>query len=448
MKVRFKKKKRRILGNKILQSVIGFLVLLFVLELISSAFIDKNKFTQTRALESSLDSWDDIQHIENPDGTFNHTHYSGRSGESTRDYTIVPDNFNIFLYGGSSVDGMVDIESSNLEYQMEWIFDDPTVQVFNFGVGGADSKSVKEHFARTIGLSPEVIVIYAGHNDYWKIGENIKDTEDKTDIVNYYLLKYSNIYRLIFYMGHRNKGNINHYLYLKKRTVEQDLIRFSQHAWDDDHRNLVILSDHNKKLIEQREQKAVSSFKTNIGEVINHAKNNDIKVLLVTPVSHPYVYEYYLAELSDDQSVSEFVSRYEDAQVLYSALELEQTRTLLHDLQDEYPDNGLVSVFLARVYTVLRDHEKAREFEIKTIDQNMRTHKAKSEINEVISGFEDKANGVYVLDFFDFFYYNYSIHGINYDVYFTDYLHPSEKLYRLMSQKVIEKLKEESILPD
>ena len=66
----------------------------------------------------------------------------------------------IFVYGGSSV--------SSFPTKLDSLFSEESVKVVNFGMGAIDSNHVKKRVLSLpeINITPDLVVIYSGHNDY------------------------------------------------------------------------------------------------------------------------------------------------------------------------------------------------------------------------------------------------------------------------------------------
>src|SRR3990167_11530987 len=80
-----------------------------------------------------------------------------------------PDEFRIFVYGGSTVKGLTLPKVgfvSQLEYQLNHVFEGKNIKVFNFGWAGFNSTRIRYIFERTINQNPDLVIIYTGENEF------------------------------------------------------------------------------------------------------------------------------------------------------------------------------------------------------------------------------------------------------------------------------------------
>jgi lysophospholipase L1-like esterase len=448
-------KKRLKSWVKITLFYVVLLVLIFnLIEYISSYYIDDLEMR-------TLDKFDtffrddseflfDINFTENT----NYLHLAyGPAEFYVRNYTIPYNKTRIFLFGESSVAGGGNIQDVNdlLDFRMREYINNSEISVLNFGVGAIDSVGILNKFSELSNYKPKLAIIYAGHNDYWTNLENLNSDKNLIYNINKFFLRKSKFYRLIFFYSHKNKDNPNSiYSFINMDSIEQNFL-IENNGWshldDSDYsKNIILLDDTSENLIKSMESRLEQKFEHNMMKIIDIARDNNITLVFVTPVSNPYVYEFYHAKVYKNSSLQDFKSKYKDAQQFFANKEYNETLKLLVELDRDFPENGLVSIFFARVYAELDNFEKVREYELKTIEFNYRTHKAKRNLVDIIKTFQDEKNNIYIYDFNDFFYYQQNISEPIESQFFGDYLHPNKRLYQLMSDKILEFIDEKEIL--
>src|SRR3989344_353774 len=80
-----------------------------------------------------------------------------------------PDEFRIFVYGGSTVQGIPIPKIgfvNQLQYQLNHVFEGKSVKVYNFGWAGFNSTRIRYWLSRTIHGNPDLIIVYTGENEF------------------------------------------------------------------------------------------------------------------------------------------------------------------------------------------------------------------------------------------------------------------------------------------
>src|SRR3989344_7781130 len=103
-----------------------------------------------------------------------------------------PDEFWVFIYGGSSVQGLPLPKAgfvNQFDYQMNHVFPGKNIKVFNFGWAGLNSTRIRYVFDRTIGQKPDLAIVYTGENEYiypqldfYPLVKTVTALKNKTDL--------------------------------------------------------------------------------------------------------------------------------------------------------------------------------------------------------------------------------------------------------------------------
>ena len=81
--------------------------------------------------------------------------------------------FRIFAYGGSTVNGAPSVQLCFLEqvkFYLEELIPDLEIKIFNFGAGGRPSSAVRRDFEHTIDNRCDAVIILSGHNEFLNPG--------------------------------------------------------------------------------------------------------------------------------------------------------------------------------------------------------------------------------------------------------------------------------------
>lgn len=99
---------------------------------------------------------------------YNDKIYGGTINNGKIVFNYSPNDYLIYVFGGSSVisPSQDKVFSYYLEKQLSEL-EQRKVHVFNFGLSGTESTTVKKRLASSTNIkNPDLIIIYSGHNDY------------------------------------------------------------------------------------------------------------------------------------------------------------------------------------------------------------------------------------------------------------------------------------------
>jgi hypothetical protein len=229
--------------------------------------------------------------------------------------------------------------------------------------------------------------------------------------------------------------------------VKNDFIKFGktfQYGVSDP--NVAVVKRQDLAPIIENEKKAVDKFKSDMQFIIKSCRERDIPLIFVTPVSSPDTYDYYLSYIDYPKSLETFSLQYTQAENLFSNGDFFATGVTLQNMELEYPENGLVAAFMATYYGQIENYDKAHLYELKTIELNLRSHRAKEPLEKVVREFEDVNNKVYVLDLESLLFSRENKRRVSDMGLFIDYLHPSLKLYYVLGAELSRLIKNKDIL--
>lgn len=87
------------------------------------------------------------------------------------DYEKKANSFRIFVLGGSSAEGYPFVPNASfpreLKRRLELLYPDKTIEVMNCGMSAINSYTIRDFIPSIINENPDLILIYAGHNEYY-----------------------------------------------------------------------------------------------------------------------------------------------------------------------------------------------------------------------------------------------------------------------------------------
>jgi lysophospholipase L1-like esterase len=350
--------------------------------------------------------------------------------------TIPWDKRRVFLFGGSSIENARDYGA------LQAALADLNAVVVNMGVSSSTSAGIRRNVERVFPYGPDLVVIYAGHNDYWANVESLAprslwQASVEASATNA-LFRYSHTFRFLVHRAvHRqfaNKGRKDGlFSLIPAIEVDQDavLIDTCVSCAETDRALVSSVTPAVLAAVASLERAALRQFEENITAVLRAAKARRVPVLLVTPVAHPYRYEHYLSYIDAGKDMGQFVAAFNA--VVSQMRRGEDATAMLSGLRHTYPENGLVSALCARNARRSGARQLARECEREAVESNLRSHKAKRAMNALIRGLERPEQAVHVLDFEAEFF---ASADDDMDRYFEDYAHPSQLLYEWLARSI------------
>lgn len=163
----------------------------------------------------------------------------------------------------------------------------PTKRVANLGIPGIDSGELLEITKRALNNNPEMIVVYAGHNDFTNVYRNILDT--KQDIFSKtkleWIIEHTGIGKvLVNITRYQNWFAMDDFVIEPKYTVLM---------------NRLGLAKINESKYQEINTAIAQEFNTKMISIENLAKRQGTKVVFVTPISNLKIKPYTTKKYSD-----------------------------------------------------------------------------------------------------------------------------------------------------
>lgn len=319
-------------------------------------------------------------------------------------FTVDKKNIRGFVLGESTAEGFPYFEKNSfsemLKLGLRKIFNSNEIDVINLAFSAVTSYCIKDMAKALKKYKPDFIVIYAGHNEYYGLfGDNVGGFSFSKDL-NLFLKNFK-IFQFLFNIFEKsNKFNIGK-----------------------DNSLMEIVYNNNKIDFNIKNDKRVSSnFIRNIDTIIKDLLKENIKVILIEPVSNLIDMPPFSGK--NDEKYKDFIKEYvktinsKDINLIESFYK-ERLKI------KEYNDNANIVYLDARIKQILGDPSFIKDY-IKAKDLDLVPFRARSTL------IEDLREYVRTHKYPNFFYINtfdelasefdksYSIFG---DSIFLDHLH-------------------------
>jgi len=323
------------------------------------------------------------------------------SNQEVFDAVKQKNNFRILVMGESSAAGFpfapLGSFSRYLQQRLELVYPESKIEVVNLGMTAVNSYTIRDLFPGVLEMSPDLIIIYTGHNEYYGalgVG-SMESFGTSRNIINLSLwfsrfktfAFLTNITRTIAgWVAPTN--SVNRDATLMERMVSEQHITFESELYKD----------------------GIEQFRNNMREVMELAKEKNVQVLLSTLTCN---------NLDQQPFVSLKTENYPPAKEIFAKAKQE----LL---------NGKIST-ADSLFMYAKELDALR-------------FRAPEAINNIIREYSIEFN--YPLANIDSVFRSKSVYGIVGDNLMTDHLHPTLEGYQLMGKIFFESMKSIGILPD
>lgn len=305
-----------------------------------------------------------------------------------------PENsFRIFVLGGSSAQGYPYAQSasfpSHLQRRLDYLYPDRIIEVINLGSSAINTHTLLDILPEVLNQSPDLILIYAGHNEYYGA------------------------------LGPGSSGSL-HPVFSKillslreYRTVQllENLIKSTLQKETSDNASLMqkVIGESSIPLGSDTYKQGIRQFELNFSSMLSKIQKEQIPVIIGTISSNLAGHKPFVSDQKDEAGLSA-QDHYEQAQ---SILSLDSIEAKSHYLKAKELD-GLRFRAPQEINSLI--HRKARELNIPLVD-----------IDSI-------------------FNYN-SPYGITGNNLMCDHLHPNMEGYFLISKAFQKTLNHQGLLP-
>ena len=324
--------------------------------------------------------------------------------------------FRIFVQGASTVVGFPYYRAGSfprlLKHRLSQTFPDKNIEVVNTGITAVNSYTLLDLTDKIIEQEPDVVIIYAGHNEYYgALGVGSYNSfETHPYLVRSYLFfknfrffqLLDNTYSKVF----RNKTEtpaIGETTLMEVMAKEQRI-------------------PYNSKVYSA----GLDQFESNLKRILRKYKNNDIPVILSTVVSN-------------EKDIKPFIS---DSII--------DRNKLIQDIEQRNPEaNRLANTNADAAYEfgkyyLQKNKDTAKKYLHIAKELDLLRFRAPKKINEIIMNLSNEYN-CSLVDMESIFL-KYSAQGIIGDELLTEHVHPNVKGYFVMADAFYNKIKELNFL--
>jgi tetratricopeptide (TPR) repeat protein len=322
------------------------------------------------------------------------------SNQNVFDELKKENSFRVFVMGGSSAQGFpfapLGTFSRYLQQRLELVYPDSKIEIVNLGITAVNSYTLRDLFPGVMEQSPDLIIIYAGHNEFYGV-LGVGSTESfgtSRTIINLALtLSRFKTFVLLTDMIQEITG-----LFVSSEPINKDATLMAR-----------MVQEQNIPFESELYWKGIQQFEANMRDIFEMSKEKNVNVLLSTLTSN-----------TKDQKP--FIS-VEDKKFPPAEEVFKLAQEKLKNNQIELADS---------LFTLAKDLDALR-------------FRAPEKINLLIRDFGNKYS--YPVVEVDSAFRAFSPSGIVGANLMTDHLHPTLEGYQLMGKTFFDAMKSHNYLP-
>lgn len=346
------------------------------------------------------------------------------------------DTFRIFIQGGSTAAGFPYGRWGSLQGMLEQRFKreypNQHIEIINTAMSAVNSYTLLDFVDEIIDQAPDLVVIYAGHNEYlgvMGVGSAYAAKGGRTATLSYLTLKNLRLYRLIETFVYSLMKNAK-----SQNSAESDDTNASSAQ---DQRTLMskVAKEKNIPLNGPLYRQGISQFSGNISDILERYKQARIPVLIGTLASN----EKDQAPFSSIQTV-----QWDDFKtgLKNSALD-KNLDTIKTQITSE--NSAEAHYKAALIYEQLSQKKRARTFFTQARDRDTLRFRAPGEFNDIITA-EAERHGAILVDTEAALIADNGGQAIGFE-HMLEHLHPNKRGYFILAEAFAKKIASEKLLP-
>lgn len=326
--------------------------------------------------------------------------------------------FRIFVQGASTAVGFPYYHGGSfprmLKHRLSQSFSEKNIEVINTGITAVNSYTLWDLTDEIIKQNPDLIIIYAGHNEYYGtlgVGSSSYIGSHPGLVRTYLSLKsfrffqlLDNVYSVIFSHDSKKPG-------LGETTLMEVMVR-EQHI------------PYNSKIYHA----GIKQFESNLEKILSKYKKYNIPVILSTLVCNEKDIKPFISDSTIDKN--QFIKA------------VEQEKPEAYRLAQK---NAMAAYIMGRYYLQM-DQDTAKKYLHLAKELDLLKFRAPEKINDVIMSLAEKYNFP-LLDMEDVFL-AHSPMGVIGDELLSEHVHPNIKGYFIMADAFYNKIKEMNFIGD
>ena len=329
--------------------------------------------------------------------------------------TKTDSTFRIFVQGASTTVGFPFYRGGSfprmLKHRLSQTFPEKNIEVVNTGITAVNSYTMWDLTDKIIKQKPDLVIIYAGHNEYYGalgVGSTNSIGSHPVIIRSYLSLKKSRLFQFLDNSYSRITSDKQ-----KPKIGETTLME-------------VMVREQRIPYQSKMYQAGINQFEGNLKRILKKYKKHNIPVILSTLVSN-------------EKDVKPFISDSLINENLFIEA-LNQNRPEANQLAQE---NALAAYTLGKYYLQI-NQDTAKKYLHLAKELDLLRFRAPEKINNVIVNFSKKYDYPLV-DMVDIFS-SHSAYGIVGDELLTEHVHPNVKGYFIMADAYYHKIQELGLL--
>ncbi len=328
-----------------------------------------------------------------------------------------PDEYRVFVYGGSSVQGLPQPKLgfvNQLDWQIHHVFEGKNIKVFNFGWAGFNSTRIRYFFERTIPQDPDLIIIYTGENefiypqlDFYFLVRSVTALKNRTDLA-----------KLGMMMTKRNESSE----LSKQSSLDKKLPAYGA----------------NKIFVNLKMQ----IFQNNLRQIVRLAQKNRVPLIIGIPASNIKDMPPVAIESTSKPLPKNYSGYFQRVSKLIGENRLPEANNLVDKALSLYPNDASFLYLEAQV--AHKSGKDARELFIKARDADLIPWRTTSAHINFLKSLEDKKT-VWVVDLNEALSENSNAHLIGFNL-LLDGTHPNKEGAYLISNTILDFIKKERLI--
>lgn len=309
-------------------------------------------------------------------------------------------------------------------------YPDKEFEVLNLGMSAISTFLIREQLKEVIGLSPDAVVFYAGHNEFCGyLGSSSNSSIGrKRFIINLHLF----LSRLRLYSA-----------------VQDVVLSFLPHKGSAGSQELIAFLPKKSRIRpgDVLYEQTIKNFKKNCQEILYLCRRKDVPVVFCTVVSNErdFVPFHSFQSFSGGQEKECWEILFEEGKMLLSGNDYIKARAKFQAASEMCPDHAETYYRLARTFEGEERFEQALDFYASARDRDGLKLRAPSEINDTIRSLAENP-GALIADCEAAFRTRSAGGLIGYGL-ITEHVHPNVKGEILIADTVLKAMEKDGLLP-
>ena len=298
-----------------------------------------------------------------------------------------------------------EVYSKYLEKSLQKIYPSKKIEIINCSAHGFASYRIRQVFSTVVPLQPDAVIVWSGNNEFLE-RRNYKTSELKN-----LLIKFRNHFRTLTIASQFISKN--------KYTDTPDV---AETFWKKVNEQALELRSDPEQF-----EKVKEHYRRSIENIVTEAKQNDIRLMLMTVPVNLRDWEPNVSFLNLNLADSlRWINEFKEGKRQYFNSNYFKAAELFNRASKIAPLHAETCFWQARSYENMNDTVSAFRYYTKAKDLDYNPFRAISDFNNILRGIANKNPGVVLLDMEHLIKY-YSNKGIPGFDLFLDYVHPTKE---------------------